>query len=254
MINIKDKEIIIFDLDGTLTPSKSDLGHDMALLIEELIKIKKVAIISGGGYAQFLTQFINKLDRGVNFSNMVLLPTSGTKMYTWNGDWIERYAENFTKNEKDKVYDALNIAFKKIHYIEPKIIYGDTIEDRGSQITFSGLGQKAPLDQKKVWDPDRKIRSNIMNELASLLPGFDIRLGGISSIDITKKGVNKGYGIRKLEKFTGIPINEMLFLGDALYLGGNDFPAKASGVDCISVSGPDEVKIIVESWLKTYSR
>jgi HAD superfamily hydrolase (TIGR01484 family) len=252
-IDIKSKEIVIFDLDQTLTESKSDLDSEMADLLDKLLKIKKVVVISGGSFNQFLNQFIGKLKAGSNLSNLTLLPTSGTRMYIWNSTWTEKYAENFTQKEKDQIFEAFQVAFTRCRYVEPKQVYGQVLEDRGSQITFSGLGQKAPLDMKSKWDPDRSIRTPIVEELKKNLPGFDVRLGGISSIDVTKKGVNKGFGIRKLEKYTGISIESMVFIGDALYYGGNDYAAKATGIDCIAVRGPQDVKEIIRNWLREYS-
>ena len=97
------------------------------------------------------------------------------------------------------------------------------------------------------------MREPIVQSLKNDLPLFDVRFGGISSIDVTKKGVNKGFGIRKLEKYTGISIENMVFIGDALYYGGNDYAAKATGIDCIAVSGPQDVKEIIKEWLRIYS-
>ncbi len=252
-IDIKSKEIVIFDLDQTLTESKSDLDSEMADLLGKLLKVKKVVVISGGSFNQFLNQFLSKLSHISNLTNLTILPTSGTRMYVWNGTWTEKYAENFTQKEKDIIFEAFNNAFKKTNYKEPSQVFGQVLEDRGSQITFSGLGQKAPLELKSKWDPDRTLREPIVQSLKNDLPLFDVRFGGISSIDVTKKGVNKGFGIRKLEKYTGISIENMVFIGDALYYGGNDYAAKATGIDCIAVSGPQDVKEIIKEWLRIYS-
>jgi HAD superfamily hydrolase (TIGR01484 family) len=252
-IDIKSKEIVIFDLDQTLTESKSDLDSEMADLLGKLLKVKKVVVISGGSFNQFLNQFLSKLSHISNLTNLTILPTSGTRMYVWNGTWTEKYAENFTQKEKDIIFEAFNSAFKKTNYKEPSQVFGQVLEDRGSQITFSGLGQKAPLELKSKWDPDRTLREPIVQSLKNDLPLFDLRFGGISSIDVTKKGVNKGFGIRKLEKYTGISIENMVFIGDALYYGGNDYAAKATGIDCIAVNGPQDVKEIIKEWLKIYS-
>lgn len=249
-ISAKDKQLIIFDLDGTLAPSKSPVDEEMSSLLTRLLATKKVAVMSGGGYPQFQTQLLHSLPHtGINFSNLVIVPTSGTKLYIWQGDWREKYSEHLTLQEKEKVMTALNQALTQAKYQKPARIYGQLIEDRGSQITFSALGQEAPLEAKAAWDPDRSKRELIASFMRSKVPEFDIRLGGTTSIDITKKGVNKGYGIRQLEKHLNIPINQMLFVGDALYQGGNDYPAKATGIDCVQVSGPEETKKLIASWL-----
>lgn len=240
----------MFDLDGTLTPSKSPLETEMAELLSKLLAKRKVAVISGCGYMQFETQFMKSWPKSTeNFVNLFLLPTSGTQLYVWRGVWCEQYAEHLTSKQKEKVMTALNEALKSSGYNKPEKVYGQIIEDRGSQITFSALGQNAPLILKSAWDPGRKNREVIVKLLEKKLPEFDIRIGGTTSIDITKRGVNKAYGIRRLEDFLNITADKILFVGDALFPGGNDYPAKATGVDCIQVKGPNETKKLIQDWL-----
>ncbi len=242
----QQKELIIFDLDGTLAASKSVLDDEMAKLIIFLLAKKKVAVISGGGYPQFQTQFLSKLPiEGQRFTNLFLLPTSGTRLYVWRGEWHEQYAENIAENDRKNIIEKLNMALSIVKFEKPEKTYGPLIEDRGSQITFSGLGQEAPLDLKEAWDPTREKRQQIAEILKEKLPRFDVRVGGSTSVDITMKGVNKAYGIRKLEEFLHMPLDHMIFIGDTLFHGGNDYPAKSTGIDCMQVSGPEETKKII---------
>lgn len=250
-MNISKKQLVMFDLDGTLAHSKSNMSPEMSKLIMKLLENKKVAVISGGGYPQFETQFLRTLPHSTQgLANLFLLPTSGTRLLTWKGSWQEEYNELLSESEKKRILSALDISLRLGKYEKPNKTFGPTIEDRGSQITFSALGQKAPLEAKSTWDPDRTIRERIAEILRPKIPDFDVRLGGTTSIDITKKGVNKAYGIHKLEHFLSIPIDDMVFVGDALYQGGNDYPAKATGVDCIQVSGPEETQKLIEDWIK----
>jgi hypothetical protein len=129
----------------------------------------------------------------------------------------------------------------------PTKTWGELIQDRGSQITFSGLGQQAPLDEKKKWDPDFSKRQKIKTLLDKLIPEFSVRLGGATSIDVTQHGIDKAYGIRKLRDVLGIPISEMIFIGDAVFPGGNDYPAKQAGALSIRVKDPHETKRVVEA-------
>jgi len=244
------KQLIIFDLDGTLTRSKSPIDSEMAGLLVRLLERKKVAIISGGGYPQFQTQFLAGLPGAAdNYSNLYLLPTSGTALYAWKGNWIQEYAENMTPADKQKIMAAINSGLIASRYEKPATVYGDLIEDRGSQITFSALGQKAPVELKYAWDPTREKREKMVAAIRTKIPEFDVRIGGSTSIDITRKGMNKAYGIRKLEQYLNLSADDITFVGDTLFYGGNDYPAKASGVDCIPVKGPDETKELVKSWL-----
>ena len=74
-----------------------------------------------------------------------------------------------------------------------------------------------------------------------------MRLGGTTSVDVTKPGIDKAYGIRKLRDTLGIAIQEMIFIGDALFPGGNDYPAKEAGVVSIQVRDPNEAKRVIEA-------
>lgn len=242
--------LVVFDLDGTLSPSKSPLEPAMAEVILKLLSKIKVAVISGGGYPQFQIQFLQNLPTSSqSFSNLFLLPTSGTKFYVWRSTWNEVYAEHLTPIEKEKIMSSLKDALSSTGFMPSNTVYGDLIEDRGSQITFSALGQSAPLNLKSAWDPDRSKRQKIADIIKTKIPEFDVRIGGSTSIDITKRGINKAFGIRKLEDYLKLGPEQIVFVGDALFQGGNDFPAKATGVDCIQVAGPEETKKLIESWL-----
>jgi phosphomannomutase len=240
------KSLIVFDLDGTLAPSKSPLDAEMAALLGGLLDVVKVAVISGGAWTQYQTQLLSHLPAGINLENLSLLPTCGTRFYRFNGTWQSLYAEDIAANDREKIVHALNVALTQSGF-RAKKHWGDFIEDRGSQITLSALGQQAPLDEKKKWDPDFEKRKKIKTILMPLIPGFSIQLGGATSIDITRPGIDKGYGIKKLQETLGITIADMIFIGDALFPGGNDYPAKQAGVLSIEVRDPHETKRVVEA-------
>ena len=240
------KKLIVFDLDGTIAESKSSMDDEMAALLRDLLRIVKVAIISGGNWPQFEKQLVSNLPGDANLKNLSLLPTCGTKFYEFNSTWAKLYSEDFTENEKELIIDALTAAID-LSNDDSERIWGDQIEDRGSQITFSALGQQAPLEEKKKWDPDFSKRKQIKAYLDKSIPEFSVRLGGTTSVDVTKKGIDKAYGIRKLRDVLGVEIIEMIFVGDALFPGGNDYPAKEAGVASIQVRDPHETKRVVEA-------
>jgi len=240
------KKLIVFDLDGTLAESKSSLDHEMAALLHDLLRIVKVAIISGGGWPQFEKQVLSNLPQDERLKNLSLLPTCGTQFYQFEGDWKKLYSEDFNPVEKKKIIDGLNNALNTVGFKIEKV-WGEVIEDRGSQITYSALGQQAPIEEKAKWDPDFTKRKKIQDILATSIPEFSVRLGGTTSVDITKPGIDKAYGIRKLRDTLHVEINEMIFIGDAIFPGGNDYPAKEAGVVSIRVNGPDESKRVIET-------
>ena len=240
------KKLIVFDLDGTLAESKASFDTEMAALFGALLKIVRVAVISGGDWPQFEKQVLSNLPHDDHLKNLSLLPTCGTKFYRYTADWKKIYSEDFTAEEKEKIISSLKQAIGASGFKVEKV-WGETIEDRGSQITFSALGQQAPLEEKKKWDPDFIKRKKIKTLLEKLIPEFSIRLGGATSIDVTKPGIDKAYGIRKLRDILGIGINEMIFIGDALFPGGNDYPAEEAGVVSIRVRDPNESKRVIET-------
>ncbi len=240
------KRLIVFDLDGTLALSKAALDDEMAVLLGRLIGVIKVSIISGGDYPQFQKQVLERLPAGSDLANLSILPTSGTKFFAYDGQWRKLYSEDLTDEQKKKIENALESAVAETGF-QPKETWGERIEDRGTQITYSALGQQAPLEAKEKWDPDFSKRKQIQAILAKTLPEFSVRLGGTTSIDVTRPGVDKAYGIRKLRDELGIPIAEMLFIGDAIFPGGNDYPAKEAGTDTIQVRDPEETKRVIEA-------
>jgi phosphomannomutase len=240
------KRLVVFDLDGTLAPSKSPIDAEMAAMIDKLLSIIKVAIISGGEWEQFQKQVLAHLAGDERLKNLSLLPTCGTRFYKYDHGWDKLYAEDFTAEQKRKIVSSLNAAIKQAG-LKAERVWGEVVEDRGSQITFSALGQEAPLNEKVKWDPDFTKRKKMKAILDTLIPEFSVRLGGATSIDVTKHGIDKAYGIRKLRDILGIAIHEMIFIGDALFPGGNDYPAEQAGAVSIRVRDPEETKRVIET-------
>ena len=240
------KRLIAFDLDGTLADSKQAIDAEMSLALSRLTTTAIVAIMSGGDWPQFEEQLVSNLAADTDLTRLFLLPTSGTKLYRFVGAWRLAYAELFSAEERLNILKALNDSVAGMGWSDDPS-WGEKIEDRGSQITFSGLGQQAPLDAKRAWDPDFNKRKLLQAALSPLLPGFAVNVGGSTSVDITRAGVDKAYGIHKLAKVTEIPIEDMIFIGDALYPGGNDYPVRAAGVDTIAVRDVTETKRVIEA-------
>jgi HAD superfamily hydrolase (TIGR01484 family) len=240
------KSLIVFDLDGTLAASKSAIDAEMSALFTAMLAKVQVSIISGGAWPQFEKQVLARLPQHDHFAGLALLPTCGTQFYRYSTTWQQLYAENLSVEQKQQIIAALNAAIASAGIVVGQT-WGDTIEDRESQITYSALGQEAPLDAKSAWDPDFAKRKKIAALLEVSLPQFSVRLGGSTSIDVTLPGIDKAYGIGKLRDILEIPIRDMLYVGDALFPGGNDYPARSTGVDCIQVRDPNETKRVIEA-------
>ncbi len=245
------KKVLVFDLDGTLTESKAILDSEMASLLCRLLEKKKIMVIGGGSLSQFQKQFLKYFTcPRETLKNLIIAPTSGAGMYkNKDGEWIEIYRHTFTKEEKRKIFSAFENAFRDIAYEKQKKIYGELIEDRQSQITFSALGSKAPLAAKARWNKESDMRFIIRRAVEKYLPKFEVRAGGLTSVDVTRKGIDKAYGMRQLVKLLKIPVKEMAYIGDALYKGGNDAVVKKTGVLTLQVKGLDDTKFFVRAFL-----
>ena len=133
MSSAQNKKLVIFDLDGTLTYPKQDMKPSMSALLSDLLKHIKVAVISGGGFPRFQTQFLRSLSQETHgLSNLYLMPTQGTRLFVWQGDWIEKYKEELTEQEKKQALEALKTALNQCNLEKPAQIFGQLIEDRGS--------------------------------------------------------------------------------------------------------------------------
>ena len=241
--------LVAFDLDETLAPSKSPLPAPMAAALRSLLEVVPVCIISGGQFSQFHDQVLDHLGAtGDQLSRLHLMPTCGTRYYVRaplgaaaacnidSDGWRLVYANDFTPAQVAEGFAVVKAEARRLGLWEERT-WGAILENRGSQITFSALGQEAPLDAKKAWDPTGEKKGRLRDAVAARLPELEVRSGGSTSVDITPKGVDKAYGMTHLAEQTGIPLNDMLFVGDRLDAEGNDHPVKALGVPCRAVTG-----------------
>lgn len=231
--------LVAFDLDDTLAPSKGVIDPRIASLLRRLLRSVDVAIISGGNETQFRTQVVAQLaDAGPDaLARLHLLPTCGTRYLRHDGsDFVPVYAHDLSDEDKTAALVALREEAERLGLWEAEP-WGEILEDRGSQITFSALGQQAPREAKHAWDPSGTKRAALRDAVAIRLPGLEVRSGGSTSIDITQAGIDKAFGMRQLAAHTGIPLTSMLFYGDRLDEGGNDYPVLAIGVPSVAVDG-----------------
>lgn len=238
------KRLYIFDLDNTLTESRTLIDTETANLLCKLMKSSYVAVISGAAFWQFEKQLLSGIDCVENFKNLTILTTSGAEMWQYDSVWKKIYSnmipDDIRKRTIALVASVAGVPLGK----EPEYI-----EDRGSGITYSALGVTAPPEKKSPWDRDQKKRKVFVEKIAPRLPELSIRIGGTTSIDFTLKGIDKAYGVSELAKRLSIPLSECVFVGDALFPGGNDNAVARLGIDMIQTSGPKETEKILQSFI-----
>ncbi len=232
------KKLLAFDLDDTLAITKSPISDQMSETLSNILESFDVCVISGGRFEQFKLQIIDRLHiEPAKLSRLHLMPTCGTQYYRYDEldeEWRQQYAENLSDDQKKRVFEVLEASTKELG-LWPEKPAGDVIEDRGTQITFSALGQKATPEDKYAWDPDGSKKLAIRDLAAISLPDLEVRSGGTTSIDVTREGIDKAYGMQKLVEELDISKDDILFFGDKLQEGGNDYPVKAMGIDCLDV-------------------
>jgi HAD superfamily hydrolase (TIGR01484 family) len=242
-MSINNKKAIVCDLDGTLAESKSAISEEMSGVLCGVLRNHYLAIVSGGTYNQFQKQFLANFTCPPEFlTNLYLFPTNGSVCYKYDAgasEWKQLYAEVLSQEQREKIINAINESINELGLnLAPS--YGEIVEDRGSQVTFSGCGQEAPVSVKELWDPDQTKRREIKSVLERKIPEFEIRMGGMTSIDITRRGIDKAYAVDKIKAIMNVSDEDIIFVGDALYKGGNDSSVKKTEVDFIQKDGPGE--------------
>lgn len=250
----KGAGLIAFDLDNTLARSKKPMKDDMAKVFSVLTSMIDVAVITGGKYALLQSQVVDRLTGTANRSRLHLMPTSGTRYYRWNGRrWTLVFAHDLSDEERAKAKEALerNAREQGIWYSHA---WGERIEDRGSQITFSALGQLAPIEAKEAWDPTDEKKRRLTQAVAAELPELDVRPGGASSVDISQRGFDKSFAVRELAGTLGMEVGRIVFIGDRMEPGGNDYPAALAGTRAVKVTGPADTVRLCDGIIAGLSR
>lgn len=247
------KKLVAFDLDDTLAITKSEISDRMSELLSRLLEHYDVCVITGGRFEQIDKQVVKRLDVSPHLLNRLhLMPTCGTRYYRYDeleAKWALQYAEDLSKEQKKQIVEALEKVAKEMGIWCDKPA-GEIIEDRHSQITMSALGQQATPEDKYEWaEKFKDVRPIYRDKVAELLPDLEVRIGGTTSTDITLPGIDKAYGMRKIIEAIDISKDEILFMGDKMTEGGNDFPVKAMGIDAIAVDGWETTAYVIEGVL-----
>ncbi|MAF99209.1 MAG: hypothetical protein CMH61_01215 [Nanoarchaeota archaeon] len=237
LINFENKKIIMADVDDTTCDSCQLISEPMAQQISTMIQNGYTfAFISGTDSENLMKMISSK----VKEEHHILGATGTNYTYVKNGLTEEQYSQLLTGEQKNLIFSAVNSMIEEFS-LEPATSREDQIMDRGSQITLSTLGRNAPSIVKAAYDPDGNKRKRMVTYLRQFLSSevFDIHIGGTTSVDITQKGTDKEKGIREFLAFHNYDAKDVIYFGDKIYPGGNDYAALRI-VDCISVKNPEE--------------
>jgi hypothetical protein len=226
------KKYIFFDLDDTLTPSRAEILPETIPVLRELIKDREVIVVSGAQTERIINQV------GKEFEDKIwLLAQNGNHAAAPGG--------------KQLWYDEITDQSEIINHISKlqtllDSINDDMIEHRGCQISFSCVGQHADLALKRKFDPDFSKRRSMLGKFPFDSENYEVRIGGTTNFDYFKKDKHKGTNVRRLAEAHGWDMDHCLYIGDAIFPGGND-EAVIGICDTRLVSGPHEtIEVIKE--------
>ena len=254
------KKVLAFDIDQTLNIAKTPITDETAGILAECLNYFEICPISGQKFDQFLIQIVNRLIEVAKVTpaqlmHLHLFVAQGTQYYRYNPlannndgasydekNWEEVYSFPLTKNEVQIISQAIEAAAKELGFWESdKLQAGDQIiENRLSQVTFSALGQKAGTKEKYAWDPDCKKRQKIAKRAKELAPDFTFEIGGTTSINAAKPGMNKAFGMTHMMDELKVSRDEILYFGDMTQPGGNDYPVVEMGIETITVRNHED--------------
>jgi HAD superfamily hydrolase (TIGR01484 family) len=236
-IKLYNKKIIVMDVDETTCKSCQIISEKMAEKIDYLTsKGYQFAFISGTKVDDLLKMVSSGLQQEHH-----ILATTGTKYVKVNKGRQETiYNHSFSEDDKREIFSAIEQLITKFE-IRSMTTKEDQLQDRDSQITLSAIGRHAPSEMKAKYDPNGERRKLWVKHLKETLGAhkYSLKIGGTTSIDVTRNGFDKEWGIREFAKHNNFALSQIVFIGDKIYPGGNDFAASKI-VDCIAVKSPED--------------
>jgi HAD superfamily hydrolase (TIGR01484 family) len=230
---------IFFDLDKTLTEARSERDERMAELLRALAERKAVGIISGAQRARMDFQLPELRGGG-----MYTLSQNGGTAFDTDGTLL--WQKELSQADEKAIYEHI-ARLRELHE-ESDIDTDDLIEHRGSQICFSFIGHNADKERKKRWDPKGEKRSALLGQCPFTSERVEVRIGGTTTLDYIARGYDKGGTLLKLLQQKDVSEQECLYVGDALFAGGND-EAAFGVMDVCHTCGPEETKEIIQRLL-----
>ena len=228
--------IYVFDMDGTLTPARKTMTEEFAKVFLPWMNVNKTFIATGSDFAKVEEQMpkdvINAFT-GIYCAMGNALWQKGQYTYLRDIEPEQEMLEDLEKLRKCTKY--------------PYTLFPNYIEKRTGALNFSVLGRDCPYEEREkytAWDTENGERKSIKEFLSQRYPEYDFSLGGNISIDIVKKGCGKGQIAKELR--TAYPSEEIVFLGDRTFEGGNDYELACAlreyqGTKVVQVANPDEV-------------
>jgi len=242
-------KIYIFDVDGTLTPSRLPMTKEFQKFFKKWIKKNKFYLVTGSD--------LPKLQEQMDFLDIEaegIFTCCGNQFWKPDPHIVNTSAELIYENKFEltsKLKNTLEVMLMSSQY---KHRYGNHIEDRGSMVNFSIVGRNCTQEQRDKyfeWDKEKGERKKISTFLKHKFPDLDAVIGGQISIDIYPKGMDKSQVFGIIEQDRLVQPDEYIFIGDRIENGGNDYPLAQlmddlEGCDWYQTSGWKKTQKILE--------
>jgi phosphomannomutase len=241
-------KIFIFDVDGTLTPSRLPMTKEFQDFFSIWSQLNKFYLVTGSDLPKLQEQ-------------MCFFDIEAERIFTCCGNqmWIPN--PSVPQDSAELLYDNKFKVPKKLKKLLGTILsnsqypyrYGNHIENRGSMVNFSIVGRDCTQEQREEYfkyDNEKGERKIIAQAVREKFPELDAVIGGQISIDIYPKGNDKSQVLEHIEKLH--PTGKIIFIGDGIENGGNDYPLahsmdNISGCDWYQTDGWKHTKQILES-------
>lgn len=242
---------VIFDLDDTLAESFSPPSESIVSKLLSLSRKVPVAIMSGAAFDRMEEDVLAPIQKkGTGVGMFYVLSDNASRADVWqDGAWKTAYHFQLSDAERVAIRSAVDETIAETGLTpggSPRIL------DRESSIAIAALPQHATRAEKEAWDPDSQKRSQFAAALREKLSGYEIFIGGKTTVDIVRSGISKAYGVEWLSKELNLEPKEMLFVGDSFFEGGNDAVVIPTGIRTFSTSGPEETEKYVDSLLADF--
>jgi membrane-associated protein len=241
---------LIFDMDDTLAES---FTPPTDAILDKLVRLSRrmpVAIMSGAAFERMERDILKRVPNEPTDAEFFVFSDSAAQCHVWRQHrWVEAYTFPLSPQEREVITHALRAATDECG-MYAGAENTSRILDRATSVAFTALQQGASQDEKRAWDPTGEKRHKLVTILRDRLPDYEILIGGKTTIDVTRLGITKAYGVEWLAKELRLTTSDMLFIGDGFYPGGNDAAVIPTGIQTKEISSPKETESLIDGFLK----
>ena len=215
-------KIFIFDVDGTLTPSRLPMTKKFQKFFKEWAKKNKFYLVTGSDIPKLQEQM-----EGLEIHSDGIFTCCGNEYWQSDPAVHPKHCDLIYSNKFKPPKDLIKYLERKVLKSKYPNRCGNHIEDRGAMVNFSVVGRNCTQEQREEyfeWDKRMGERNITCMEIKGTWPKLDAVVGGQISIDIYPKGNDKSQVLNIIEQERLVPPNEYIFIGDGIENGGNDYP------------------------------